>query len=508
MADIGLKEQQRPAPDISFAPDNAEYEIWLFEQVAGTLSVGPLGGMFQNPPQGGGDPSPLLILSSLLGTSSLRNLTLPGDAGAFSVSGQAATLKYGRLVVGAAGSFVLSGQNASLNYGKTLVSAVGTFSLSGQAATLRATRLIAGGAGSFTLTGQAATLTYVPAGNQGGGFPSPLLILSTLFGVDPRSNPGSFILTGQAAILKSGRRLVCAAGSYALSGQAATLTKSSLNAGGDPAPLLILSTLLTPSATNRSIYGAPGAFVVSGQAATLTKGRALFADTGSFIVSGAPAERDMEMNGDTGAFVLSGQPAGLTRTYTALACDAGSFVVTGRDAILRKETAGQRILGAFPGGFVVTGNDAGSVYTRNLQCDAGAFGVSGQNASLRWSEERLFVTGAGKIGRTKRRVVVTYKDQEYVIPAGTEEAFLASLIDGEPVIPKEPKRIRAKRKERRREKLPEVVVPEVAGIVFPDYPQIKRDLEKEAELQRILDQVVARKLQELDDEEAIALLIT
>lgn len=121
------------------------------------------------------------------GPSTTGAYTLTADAGAFTLTGQDATLTRDKVLTADAGSFTLSGQDATLTWG----------------------RILTADAGSFTLTGQDATLSYAPAGSY------------TLV-----ADAGAFTLTGQDATLLKTRILTADAGSFSLSGQSATLTWS------------------------------------------------------------------------------------------------------------------------------------------------------------------------------------------------------------------------------------------------------------------------------------------
>lgn len=100
---------------------------------------------------------------------------------------------------------------------------------------------------------------------------------------------GSFALSGQAAALKAARLLTAAAGGFALTGRVATLTIA------------------------RKLTAAAGSFALTGQPANLLAARSIVASTGSFS--------------------LTGNAAAFARTY-AVTADAGSFSLTGGAATL------------------------------------------------------------------------------------------------------------------------------------------------------------------------------
>jgi hypothetical protein len=62
--------------------------------------------------------------------------TLTASAGAFTLSGQAANTRSGRLVGGALGSFTLTGQAANLNKGQRITAEAVSFTFTGQPAGL------------------------------------------------------------------------------------------------------------------------------------------------------------------------------------------------------------------------------------------------------------------------------------------------------------------------------------------------------------------------------------
>lgn len=179
--------------------------------------------------------------------------TLTADAGAFTLTGQSATLKATRTLPVAAGSFTLTGQAAALKAGHVVTAAVGTFTLTGQAAGLSATRTVAAATGSFTLSGQAATLkatrtmpaavgTFTLSGQDVG-----LVVPGKL-----TADAGAFTVSGQDVSLRVGRTLACSAGSFTFTGQSAGL------------------------ACTRRLTVSSGSFVLTGQSVTLTSSGVVF----------------------------------------------------------------------------------------------------------------------------------------------------------------------------------------------------------------------------------------
>ena len=129
---------------------------------------------------------------------------------------------------------------------------------------------------------------------------------------------GSYAIAGQAATLTVGRRLALAAGAYAVAGQAATLT---------------VARRLTLDA---------GAYAITGQAATLIVARRLTLDPGSYAVTGQAATLDYVPGASAVNYVLDLAPGaynylGNAATLTVarnFALEPGSYIYTGKAATL------------------------------------------------------------------------------------------------------------------------------------------------------------------------------
>lgn len=131
--------------------------------------------------------------------------------------------------------------------------------------------------------------------------------------------------TGPVAYSLSG-----AAGSYTLTGQAATLTY---------AP--------GTSATNYTLSGANGSYALTGQAASFKRGYALGGANGSYSYSGIAAsfKRGYGLSGASGSYSFTGKAATLTYTpgsgavaYTLSGAN-GSYLFSGQSATFTVTTA-------------------------------------------------------------------------------------------------------------------------------------------------------------------------
>src|SRR5688572_8537896 len=79
----------------------------------------------------------------------LVHYSMTADAGSFSLTGQSAEFRYGRLLAGAVGSFTITGQDAVLRQTRKLNADVGAFTLAGQDANLYRGRKVDAELGTF-----------------------------------------------------------------------------------------------------------------------------------------------------------------------------------------------------------------------------------------------------------------------------------------------------------------------------------------------------------------------
>lgn len=133
----------------------------------------------------------------------LTHYSLTADVGAFTETGQAANLLYGRKLTSDVGAFALAGQAANLLYARLLAADVGAFTLAGQDAGLLKGKTLTADVGTFALAGQDVAFRT---------------------GYALTANTGVFTESGQAADLRTTKILSAAHGSFTLSGQDATLT--------------------------------------------------------------------------------------------------------------------------------------------------------------------------------------------------------------------------------------------------------------------------------------------
>lgn len=244
--------------------------------------------------------------------------------------------------------------------------------------------------------------------------PAPLPSIGLLY--DPTQyEPGLFYLNGPAsgagnATLAYGRKLVAEYGSIALTGQDATLEEDAPTPLTSAAPLPSMTFLTFGTAGAYVLFHEPGTFTLTGQDAALRRGRGMTGEYGSFTLSGAPGQRDIELTAAGRLVQGVGQDATLTHAQSMTGA-YGSMTLTGFDAGYVREAAGARTMSGEPGMFYFNEYYAGAgiatlTYSRALQGDTGHFTLTMRNATLSgpvWQDEPgssgswVYVTPAGGV---------------------------------------------------------------------------------------------------------------
>jgi hypothetical protein len=142
------------------------------------------------------------------GDSQYGIVFVTGDAGAYTITGGAASFRYDHAIQAAAGSYSITGIDAGLLTGHILNGGAGSYSLTGYSSTLIHNEVIYAGTWNFQITGYDAGLVV----NH---------ILT--------ANSGAYALTGNDAALARTYIFACEAGSYSLNGQDAGLTYQQLS---------------------------------------------------------------------------------------------------------------------------------------------------------------------------------------------------------------------------------------------------------------------------------------
>lgn len=217
---------------------------------------------------------------------------------------------------------------------------------------------------------------------------------------------GSFALSGQNATLLRDLLTLGGAGSFALSGQNALLLKAfPLLAGngnfgvtGEDALMLL----------DRLTLGQVGSFSLTGYDAildyhTLTN-YLLQAGQGDFILAGnSSLLLSRLMTSGEGSFAVTGENALLLRQLLTLAQD-GAFILSGYNAILEKTIAGAYSLLANGGAFLLTANDALLLPGRQIRAGAGNYALTGESATILATRLILGQTGGFNLSGTSQLI--------------------------------------------------------------------------------------------------------
>lgn len=204
-------------------------------------------------------------------------------------------------------------------------------------------------------------------------------------GADVSGNSNNFTPAGGPTQLtgyfpSGGYTLSAAAGSYAITGTAATLKRG------------------------KAISAAAGSYVVTGTAAGLKRALKVAAAAGSYSVTGTAAgvKRGRKVAATAGSYALTGSTAGLKQARK-VAASAGSYAVTGTAATLAKSSA--KSIGADPGSYSVTGTAAGLRAGRKVAAGPGSYAVAGTDASLRRGKSASAGVGSYSITGTAAALV-------------------------------------------------------------------------------------------------------
>lgn len=128
---------------------------------------------------------------------------ITAEAGVFTLTGAATTLKAARRLTAAAGDYTLTGGATSLERGFKVAADSGSFTLTGEAVALKVARKLAADAGAFTLAGGATSLER---------------------GFRIAGDAAAYNLTGADALVNFGGRLEAGSGAFTLEGGDATFT--------------------------------------------------------------------------------------------------------------------------------------------------------------------------------------------------------------------------------------------------------------------------------------------
>jgi hypothetical protein len=213
------------------------------------------------------------------------------------------------------------------------------------------------------------------------------------------ASAGSYALSGQSATLLRSKLVIGSAGAYALSGQAVTVLRS------------------------KSLGASAGAYALTGQSANLLKSKLVTASSGSYLLTGRSATllRTKLLSASAGAYSLTGQATTLLRARL-IAASPGSYVVSGRSAVITYVPTGtpaNYTLSALAGSYNVAGQSASLLRSRQIAASPGSYGASGQPVTL--LRTRLVVASAGSYAVAGQSATV--QKTQPSAPSAHEEDF-------------------------------------------------------------------------------------
>ena len=197
------------------------------------------------------------------------------------------------------------------------------------------------------------------------------------------ANSGTYALTGQSATITKTRLITANNGTYALTGQSATIVKT------------------------RLITANNGTYALTGQSATITKTRLITANNGTYALTGRTATITYTaptayvITANNGTYALTGQSATITKTRLITA-NNGTYALTGRSATITKT----RLITANNGTYSLTGQSATIAKTRLITANSGTYALTGQSATI--SKTRLITANNGVYAITGQSATITY----------------------------------------------------------------------------------------------------
>lgn len=236
--------------------------------------------------------------------------TLTAAGGSHTLTGTAATLRRGALVVAGAGAYSLTGSAAVLRRADLLAAGSGSYAVTGSQAGLARQLRVAAGAGSYSLIGTASSFARAWLTAAGAG---------------------SYNLTGSAANLMwiRGRRFVLDGGSYGIAGTSASFARvKAVYNDGD-----VYNVIGTDASLREArIFGAGGeSYAISGENAALIRALAQAAGEGAYALTGTPAAlivpRVRVLLANSGAYALAGTAASFLRARRVTALSGGYLIV-------------------------------------------------------------------------------------------------------------------------------------------------------------------------------------
>ena len=160
-----------------------------------------------------------------------------------------------------------------------------------------------------------------------------------------------------------------------------------------------------------------GSYTLTGGAASLLYKHSVPANTGVYSLNGQDASLNwnQKLTADTGSYTITGGSASFSYNQVIYAGN-WAFHITGQDAALLTSLR----LNAAPGSYTLTGGAAFLLQTHVLNASAGAFAISGKDAILNVLQPNAGILVKGGIGKKKTPI---QKSQREEVEAIVRRAF-------------------------------------------------------------------------------------
>ena len=260
-----------------------------------------------------------LTLTGADATLSRPAAPIAGGTGAFTLTGQPATLASAKAIANEVGAFTLTGQPATLarsTPARAIAAETGVFALSGQPATFAKNRALAAETGAFTLTGNTTALRQNPR---------------------IQSDAGSFTLLGATTGLTKSSKISAATESVALAASDSNLKHN--YTGTAPPGTVNLGSASAGLNHNRRLAPEPGAHTLNGPATGVSRTYVATTEPGELVLTPSASALRLQaaLPATSGEVLLSPTQTGFTRTYV-LAGGVASFTFSGQAASLGSVT--------------------------------------------------------------------------------------------------------------------------------------------------------------------------
>jgi len=254
-----------------------------------------------------------------------------------------------------------------------------------------------------TATGGASWQALTSNGNVDGGNNTGWNFGNTNYPIT--ANSGTYALTGQSATITKTRLITANNGTYALTGQSATITKTRLITANNGTYALTGQSATITKTTAYVITANNGTYALTGRSATITKTRLITANNGTYALTGRSATitKTRLITANNGTYSLTGQSATITKTRLITA-NNGTYALTGRTATITYTSPTAYVITANNGTYALTGQSATIIKTRLITANNGTYALTGRSATI--TKTRLITANNGTYSLTGQSATI------------------------------------------------------------------------------------------------------